>query len=172
MKKIVFLFVLSVFCFGMGANDKLAGGVKPSEDVVLDKEYEKSAKIFKESCEKGNMYNCYNLGKFYSDGRGVIQSDINALKYFQISCDGRLPYGCFMLGEIFYNQKDFEKAVNNYSLSCDYGDDKGCLKLAEAYYAGEGVAKDLSKARDLSQKACQMGNDKACMTYENLKQQQ
>lgn len=167
MKKILVLAVLASFSFG-GGSEAFTGGVKPSSEVVLDKEYEKSAKIFKESCEKGHLYNCYNLANFYKEGRGVIKSESNALKYYQISCDGKLPYGCFMIGEMAYEKKEYEKAVQNYSLACDLGDDKGCLKLAEAYYMGEGVEKNIDKARDLSQKSCNLGNDKACRAYENL----
>lgn len=168
MKQILFLAVLSAFAFGMG-DANLTGNVKPSSEVVLDKEYEKSAKIFKQSCEKGNMYNCYNLANFYKEGRGVVKSEQNAIKYYEISCKGKLPYGCFALGEYNLNAKNFEKAVEYFKISCKLNDDKGCLKLAEAYYVGEGVAKDIEKAKNLSQKACQMGNDKGCQAYENLK---
>lgn len=167
MKKLLTLCALFSLSFA-GGNEVFTGGVKPSGEIVLDKEYEKSAKLFKESCEKGHMYNCYNIANFYKDGLGVIKSEINALKYYQISCDGKLPYGCFMVAEFAYKNANVAKAIENYSLACDLGDDKGCLKLAEFYYVGEGVDKNLEKAKNLSEKACQMGNDRGCKAYENL----
>lgn len=168
MKKVI-LFVLStIFVFGM-SDSKLTGGVEPSKDIVLDNDYSKSAQIFKESCSKGHMYNCYNLANFYKDGRGVIKSMDNALKYYNIACDGGLPYACYEVGADYMSKKDFNNSNLYYKKACELGDDNGCLRIAEAYYVGEGVKKDLAMAKEFSKKACDLGNEKGCKAFENLK---
>ncbi|CAD7289120.1 Putative beta-lactamase HcpC [Campylobacter majalis] len=168
MKK---LLIMLVACCALmaGGSEAYTGGVKPSGESILENEYDKSAAIFKESCEKGHLYNCYNLAKFYLDGRGVIQSEANAIKYYQIACDGKLPYACSELAIIWQQNGDVKKANEQFNHACDLGDDKACLALAVAYFDGNGVKKDLQKAKKLSQKSCKMGNEIACKAYENIK---
>lgn len=156
MRKIILFLCIFSIAFG-GGSEQFTGGVKPSGKVILENEYEKSAQIFKESCTKGHAYNCYNLAEFYKKGLGVIKSDENALKYYQISCDLKLPYGCFKVANIALESGDDKKALRDFTASCDFGDDMGCLWLSKFYENS-----DKQKSKNYAQKACQMGNDSAC----------
>ena len=42
--------------------------------------------------------------------------------------------------------------------------------LGALYYGGEGVKKNLSKAKELYGKACDFGNQKGCDEYKKLKE--
>ncbi|MCI6178773.1 MAG: sel1 repeat family protein, partial [Campylobacter sp.] len=61
-------------------------------------------------------------------------------------------------GRAFYNNKEYDKAVELYKKACDGGDMRGCRSLGTMYANGNGVEKDFSKAVELYKKACDGGD--------------
>ena len=53
-------------------------------------------------------------------------------------------------------------AVELYAKSCDGGIAHSCENLARLYGRGEGVAKDISRAQALRQRACDLGEKSSC----------
>ena len=65
-------------------------------------------------------------------------------------------------GEAFYNNKEYDKAVELYKKACDGGKMSGCYNLGVMYTNGNGVEKDLGKAAQLYKKACNGGEMLGC----------
>ena len=45
-------------------------------------------------------------------------------------------------GEVFYNNKEYDKAAELYKKACDGGNMLGCYGLGDMYVGGDGVEKD------------------------------
>ena len=65
-------------------------------------------------------------------------------------------------GIAFYNNKEYDKAVELYKKACDGGEVRGCSNLGVMYEYGNGVEKDFGKAAELSKKACDGGDMLGC----------
>ena len=65
-------------------------------------------------------------------------------------------------GEAFYNNKEYDKAVELYKKACDGGKMSGCFNLGIMYASGNGVEKDFKKAAELLKKACDGGEMFGC----------
>lgn len=60
----------------------------------------------------------------------------------------------------------FKISLQEDSKKCDEGETEICLVLGEMFFKGKGVSKDLAKARDFFQKACDAGDISTCKKYE------
>lgn len=60
----------------------------------------------------------------------------------------------------------FKISLQEDSKKCDEGETEICLVLGEMFFKGEGVSKDLAKAREFFQKACDAGDISTCKKYE------
>ncbi len=68
-----------------------------------------------------------------------------------------------MLTGLTWQVQAKEYTFKENQTSCDEGQSAGCFNLGIAYGQGKGVAKDLTKAAQLYEKACSMENDDACL---------
>lgn len=159
MRKVLLFFSCCSLAFCMASNDGV--GVIASEPI-LDGEYAKSAKIFEESCKKGSKMNCYNLAKFYEQGRGVIKNEDMAKKLYQKSCDMGLGLSCTALGRL--NESDEKVSLGFFEDGCKKDDDDGCMAAARIYSKNL----DAKKAKTLFEKACSYGNEKGCKAAQEL----
>ena len=60
----------------------------------------------------------------------------------------------------------FKISLQEDSKKCDEGETEICLVLGERFFKGKGVSKDLAKAREFFQKACDAGDTNTCKKYE------
>lgn len=60
----------------------------------------------------------------------------------------------------------FKISLQEDSKKCDEGEIEICLVLGEMFFKGKGVSKDLAKAREFFQKACDAGDTQTCKKYE------
>jgi len=58
------------------------------------KDFYKAFEYFNKACSRGYNIGCRNLGRAYEKGRGVRQSDNEALKFYGKSCDDGYHVGC------------------------------------------------------------------------------
>ena len=65
-------------------------------------------------------------------------------------------------GEVFYNNKEYDKAAELFKKACDGGNMLGCTNLGSMYANGDGVEEDFSKAAELLKKACDGGDMHGC----------
>jgi TPR repeat protein len=65
--------------------------------------------------------------------------------------------------------RDLGQAANAYQLGCDNGLAEGCSALGWFYLQGLGVDRDAVQARELYQKACNLGEKRACIAAKTAK---
>lgn len=109
---------------------------------------------------------CKLLGHLYYRGNGMKQDIDKAIQYYKKSCDLGDNYACGHIGFIYYKKEDFKRAKDIFAKSCEKLEGNSCGLLAEMYTNGKGVKKDLSKAKELYGKACDLGSEiNGCFMY-------
>ncbi len=61
-------------------------------------------------------------------------------------------------------------ALKFFTKSCELKDGGGCNIVGNFYYDGEVVKQNFSKAKELYGKACDLGNQRGCDNYKELKE--
>ena len=117
---------------------------------------------------------CGNLGMFYYNGKGVRQSYEKAFHYRKKACDLGDGIECAGVGLYYYGKgvkKDLKSALKFFTKSCELKNGVGCYMVGAFYYDGDEVVKqNLSKAKELYGKACDLGYQKGCDKYKELKE--
>lgn len=57
-------------------------------------DYKIASELMDKACNAGHMRACWNLGLFYSNGRGVSRDEKKALSLYKKACDGGFENGC------------------------------------------------------------------------------
>lgn len=77
-------------------------------------------------------------------------------------------YANFEEGFIFYNNKNYEKALNLWQSACEKNDARACNVLALMYDNGEYVKENKNRAKEFYKKACDTGDDVGCKFYKKM----
>lgn len=115
-------------------------------------------KYFYSFCKQGSTLSCYLLAKNYLKKEDVK----NALKFFKKSCDMGYSYGCTNYGSLLFKKRDLVKAKLYWEKGCELNDGMACYKLGLMYLIGDYVIKNVSKGKQLINKACKLGYKEAC----------
>ena len=115
---------------------------------------EKAAEWYRISAEDGNAKAQCNLGVLYAYGHGVELDYAEAAEWYRRSAEngysrGRTNYACF-LRDGKGVERDPEKAVYWFEQS---GSSRAKRLLAQMYLEGNGIPKDIEKARELLESA-------------------
>ncbi|MDP3492107.1 MAG: TIR domain-containing protein [Hyphomonadaceae bacterium] len=134
------------------------GGVEAnSEDAV---------RLFRRSCDLGNLRACSNLGLRYAGGEGVARDDARAVALYARACEGGSVVGCNNLGFMYSDgrgvARDDARAAALYAQACEGGYMGGCRNLGLGYATGRGVRKDEARAAALFDQACDGGVTMSC----------
>lgn len=141
-----------------------------------------AAAKYAEACDSGSAMACTNLGFLYEQGQGVKKDGARAVALYQRGCDGTSCQpsnlgGCLNVGRAYRDgigvEKNparaatiFEEACNRQPNAADVNGDenraRGCSLLGALYLAADGVAKDLTKGRELSELGCERGDSFGC----------
>ncbi|KAF7244511.1 Cytochrome c oxidase assembly factor 7 [Varanus komodoensis] len=142
---------------------------------AIKKNFEGSAKVLKENCEK-NLHNesCYKLGVYCVTGKGGIPQDLKAAyNCFSKICEkgGKKSIeSCHSVGLLANDGRGNDDGKPNaqlardyYSKACESGFAPSCFNLSTMYLQGTpGIAKDMNLALKYSLKACDLGYTWAC----------
>ena len=100
--------------------------------------------------QKGDAVAQYNLGVMYDNGRGVAQSDAEALKWYRLAADQGNPFAQFNLGVTYHLGQGIAQssaeAVKWYRLAANQGDPLAQTNLGRMYETGQGVTQDDAEA--------------------------
>ncbi|MDR2789930.1 MAG: sel1 repeat family protein [Campylobacteraceae bacterium] len=129
--KTVLKWLIGAVLFG---NLALAGDFDEAEKKYGKGDYEKAAKLFKQSCDAGVAESCYNLGYMYNNGEGVKYDHFKAVELYKKGCDGGSALGCISLG-VSYEfgegaREDIDKALEYYGKACNMKSLFGCENYA------------------------------------------
>lgn len=137
------------------------------------KDLAKGKAYLEKACEYRQALGCKNLAIVYRDGLGVTADLAKAYEYADKSCAidnwlsgdaDAVAYACNYLGNALLNgtgvKADKKAAVEAYGRACDRSK-KYCFNLGATYQQGL-VTKDLPRARELFEVACEAGSSDGC----------
>lgn len=135
-------------------------------DDDLSQDYKKSFKWFRVASEKGLPKAQTQLARLYLYGRGVDQSDKDAIYWLEKSSRQGDRIGQFLLGrEYDYGNSHLDEnkhlAVYWYKKSAIQGLKESQYAIGRLYFVGEGVKKDVQKAYDWFIKSAEQGDSDA-----------
>jgi len=125
------------------------------------------------SAEKGNIYAQNNLGVMYDNGvDGVLENDIEALKWYLKAAEqgyADAQYNSALMYDLGGKGvlEDDKKAVKWYRKLAQRGYANAQYNLGVMYQHGEGVTKDMAKAKYWIKKAYESDDSEASRAAED-----
>ncbi|WP_438957408.1 tetratricopeptide repeat protein [Cognatiyoonia sp.] len=96
--------------------------------------------------EAGNAYAQFSLGVMYRNGRGVLQDDAEAGRWYRLAADQGYAPAQFNLGNMYRTGQgvlqDYAEAVRLWRLAADQGIADAQTNLGVMYSNGHGVIQD------------------------------
>ncbi len=133
----------------------------------LTKNDTKAYTFLAHGCDRGDMLGCEMQAKMLRDGRGTKPDPAAALALFDKACQGKSYGACTSMG-LGIIDIDKKRAVTLFERACDGDDGLGCMSLGAMYLHGNGVKKDVAKAKTLLSKSCRLGTQSACAKAKTL----
>lgn len=125
----------------------------------------KATNLYNVACDNNFSRSCHNLALLKVEELNFIEAE----KLYKKSCLLNNYASCLNLGNMYYygdlGVTNFDLANNYYSIACENNYADGCYNLAFSYFDGSGVESDLETGMILLEKACTLGNEKACTTF-------
>jgi uncharacterized protein len=128
----------------------------------VTKDDTKATVLFEKACSLGSAVSCEFRGKMLRDGRGTPPDKLGAIVWLTKGCNGGAAGACTSLGLDAMQKGDKKSAVELLDKACSGKDKLGCMGLAGLYLHGNGVKKDVPKAKELLKKSCDYGAKQAC----------
>jgi serine/threonine protein kinase/TPR repeat protein len=142
-------------------------GIDLYDGTGVVKDLAAAAERYRRGCSLGDTTSCGDIGMLQYKGEGMAIDVAGALENYRISCDGGFVAHCVYRGMLLQDRKnatkaDVDEAVALFRRACDQKDGQGCNALGNSYLRGQGVAKDMKKARDAYQTGCDYDESTAC----------
>ena len=157
-------------------------GLMSDDGRGVPRDASRAAARYEEACEMGSSAGCTNLGFLYEHGRGVRKDPARAVALYQRGCEGTSCQrsnlnGCVNVGRAYRDgigvEKNATRAASVFQDACNRKPDpedinseanraRACSLLGGLYLAGDGVATDLAKGRELSELGCERGDSFGC----------
>ena len=104
----------------------------------------------------------HNIGNCYADGKGVQQSEKNAVLYYQAADEAGDHFASFTLGTWYYNGKgglpaDHKKAVELQMKAAQRRHPGAMFNVGMALFLGDGVEKDKANSIQWLRHAAESG---------------
>ena len=129
----------------------------------------------------------FYLGGFYSEGRGVKQSQAESFKWYHLAAEGGLVHAQNVVAEMYdfgcndslpkgrreaYDAvpQDKREAIKWYRMAADQGSASAQANLGSMYVMGEGVPQDLSAGLACFQSAAEQGVGTARTNLDRMQQ--
>jgi Trypsin-like peptidase domain/Sel1 repeat len=140
---------------------------KQQADVLWKQNrYGDAVPLYQKACSSGEQEACISLGWAYFYGNGIQINDDKAEDLWSTACDAGAGYGCGSLVAIerltSYGRQGAVTALPFAQKGCLLNDADSCFTLGLDYWNGIAVAQDQEKAKELFQKACNLGVKAGC----------
>jgi TPR repeat protein len=117
------------------------------------------------AAEQGNALAQDNLGVMYVLGQGVLQDDVEALKWFRMAAEQGDAGAQYHLAGMYTDGRgvpqDYAEAMKWGRRAAEQGNADAQISLGFRYYEGEGVPQDYILAHMWSNLAAVQGNSQA-----------
>lgn len=131
--------------------------------------YKKALAYFLDSFNMGNLDSCVNLGYMYDKGLGVEINFEKAKEYYEIASKSNHKVACYNLGLMYKKgrgvDRNLEMALKYFQISSKQGDYDSAYEIGKIYES----QKKFQLAKDAYVISYRMGNRKALMRYERIK---
>lgn len=145
-------------------------GLMYYEGENIETDYEKAVYWITKSAEQGYAKAQYSLGMIYYKGENI---DIDkAHEWFQKAAEQGHVKAQFKLGYMYYDIEsmlDFEKARKWFQKAAEQNHPESQYFLGLIYKNGTGINRNIQISRQWMQKACNNGEQRGCVAYEELK---
>jgi TPR repeat protein len=122
----------------------------------------KALTLFEKACGLGSGVSCEFRGKMTREGRGTTRDPVAALVWLEKGCTLGAAGACTSLGLDAMTSGNKKRGAELLEKACDGRDKLGCMGLAGMYLHGNGVKRDVARAKSLLQKSCDYGAKQAC----------
>lgn len=133
----------------------------------VEQNYKEAVKWFKLAAEQKNDNSYGYLGNCYQHGYGVEQNYDEAIKWYKLVANEDNPIEMNNLGLCYYDIQNYTEAVKWFTLAANAGIVASEYNLGYCYYYGNGVKKDLKKAKELLESAAKKGYKSAMEMLES-----
>lgn len=134
---------------------------------------QQTSNVLNQKCNEGDHQACQSLAdQLFSQGKVQQASHFyNSLCYQQLSSKA-----CESLSHIYTNgsgdmRQDVQRGLTIAEFMCDNQMPRGCSYLATEYSKGQLVSKNLNKAEQYLNKACQLKDQNSCQILVTIKEQ-
>lgn len=143
----------------------------------VEKDYNTANNFFEKACNGGYVKSCHVLASNYYRGEGVNKDIKMAISLFEKACNSDNMVSCNMLGISYHNgegvKQSYKKAFDLWKKVCENSNGAvasiACYNLATLYNNGTGVRINENLAREYFGKACDLGEEKGCEAYRDMK---
>lgn len=141
--------------------DEASSLLEEAKAFLENEDYDAAIPILEEAARQGSAEAQNELGKCYTFGTGVEQSDEEAFKYFQMAADQGYAKSLNNVANYYATgnvvDQDDAKAFEFYKLAADQGLPNAQCALGFYYENGIGVEQDLEEAVKYFQLAAEQG---------------
>ena len=126
----------------------------------------------RQAAEQGDATAQFNLGNMYASGRGVLEDDAEAVRWYRLAAEQGLVDAQFMLGNIYGAgsgvPQDDPEAARWFRLAAEQGHAAAQFYLGVRYNTGMGVLKDAAEAVRWFHLAAEQGDATAQFNLGNM----
>lgn len=132
------------------ASRAAAGPIEDSDAAYRRGDYAAAYALSRPLADRGDAAAQSQIGLMYDQGRGVAQSDVEAVRWYRLAADQGYAAAQLNLGTMFAQgrgvpQSDAD-AARLYRLAADQGYELAQFNLGVAYEQGKGVEQDYVEA--------------------------
>jgi TPR repeat protein len=135
--------------------------------------YSLALPAYSRACDGAVAKGCDDLAYMYRQGYGVTADYAQAMTLYARACDMGEASDCEVVGSWSETgtgdgKVDYAKAAVYFAKGCDKNNSLSCSNLGELYRRGDGVEKNIDKAKTLFNKSCDLGYQQGCLRVKEM----
>lgn len=104
-------------------------------DSLVSTDPARALREYQDLAQMGSTMSLLALGLMYEGGQGVVPDISKSLEYYSLASEKGSARATFNLGRLYYNQDDFERAEELFSIGVSKNDPRAMYWLAQLYRA-------------------------------------
>ncbi|WP_372999115.1 tetratricopeptide repeat protein [Sulfurimonas sp.] len=145
-------------CYNMGLMYDYGDGSTAEDD-------NKAIGFYLKACDKNFYESCSKAALLYEEGKNVKQDMKKAFKLYSKACGGEDGFACHNVA-VYYSKMKTEAlkkiSIAFYDKACNAGYSESCIYLGRMYRDSRSVKRDLQKAKEKFDLACEANNYLGC----------
>lgn len=147
---------------------------------VGKRDLSRAESLYQRACDGGDPLACFSLGRMYSDALPMQDKAGKAPELlrqsaegFDRQCQAGQARSCLDLAAMYQAGRGVERSTEKSAAlhakaapilerDCQAGVARSCVDLSGLVFAGNGVSKDENRAVNLIERACELGDRRAC----------